>query len=305
MTKQSKTHHVGKNDERVGKWKVTRYDGAKINDGVPSSIVVTFGWLGAHDKNLRKYADLAHACGAAEVWRSTAPFFDAFMISPKLADIATGLLGELQNKRPGVPVVLMYFSNGGGYVHQYLSKILETDRQKYKDVNIVGVVFDSAPAWATWDTAALAVSSGMRSKFGKLIAMVFVTLFMWLIHASVKKGRQHYFDTIEHDHISCPQLFIYSTSDMITLPDKLQSLIEARRRSHPAGPASVHEWRITKPSPHVSHLIKHPQEYKDKVQTFFKLVLGGSLKQPSGGNLQSFGSSVSLDSDSRTPTTAR
>jgi hypothetical protein len=74
-----------------------------------------------------------------------------------------------------------------------------------------------------------------------------------------------YFASMAADHLPCPSLYLYSTSDHITDVVKLDELVEERRERHAGGPARIRTLRFTEPSPHVGHLLKHPARYREAV----------------------------------------
>lgn len=84
---------------------------------------------------------------------------------------------------------------------------------------------------------------------------------------------RRYMDSFADDALPCAALYIYSTDDALTDAREVDALVAARRARHARGPAGVAALRLgpaDAPSPHVAHLLKHPQRYADAVAALLR-----------------------------------
>jgi len=175
-------------------------------------------------------------------------------------------------------------SNGGAFVHQAILQLLREDWKSpspqfgHDVVRIVGVVFDSAPAYLTFDSGSRAVSEGIKNSVVRNIIYLLARLLMPLLLLLVMgfSAPKRYFDELIADPLTAPVLYIYSTHDELTDFAKLDDLVEQRRRRHVGGEAAVRVLRLGPggvPSPHVAHLARHPDLYRKALQDFLSLSL--------------------------------
>ncbi len=176
----------------------------------------------------------------------------------------------LQSKHPNEGALLMYFSNGGAFVHELLLQVLAEDAARhprerlYPDVKIAATAFDSTPTWLSLRSASLAVSEGIRNPILRAVAfaLMWISMIVYVPFVSGINRPRVYFDNMARDHLACPSLYIYSSTDRITDMQKLADLIERRRKSHVGGPDAILEL-LLHDSPHVGHIRKHPEKYRD------------------------------------------
>ncbi len=146
-------------------------------------VSVCLGWLGAHERQLQRYADLHSNLGATRVLRRVAPAFNQFVNHRGLVLLAEDVLSTLQHDHPHIPVIIHCFSNGGAFVLWKLRAALEEAPLRFPSVHIAGVIFDSAPAFVTRTTAARAVTSGIQSPLAQAAARAVASCVMGILLA--------------------------------------------------------------------------------------------------------------------------
>lgn len=106
-------------------------------------VVLLWGWFGAQDRALAKYADMHRARGRAVV-RSIAPSAAVMLKwATVLGDIADYTCSRaFAIRKPGEAVWLHAFSNGGAFVYEQL--LLNQRHDVFRSLS--GAIFDSAPA---------------------------------------------------------------------------------------------------------------------------------------------------------------
>ncbi len=240
-----------------------------------------FGWVGSNPRLLRKYAELYLALGISTVYTTTLPTWDLFMSHTAVRACAAETLAMLQRNHPNEPTLIFYSSNGGAFVHVQLLSVLAADarvaaeKASYSNVKIAATMFDSAPAFLSLRAGSMAVSEGFKNPIVRRLAFAVAYTFMALVYAPFISGfgvMSRYFQALEADHLKCPSLYIYSVTDRITDPVKLAQHIEERKKRHPISPNYVRALRIEAPSPHVSHLLRHPAEYAKAAETLLREV---------------------------------
>lgn len=243
------------------------------------AVAVIFGWVGSTDKLTGKYAQLAHELGIGTVLRGTAPTFDCFFRPSNLRHVAKDLMDLLAAQYPGKPVYLMYFSNGGAFVHENLLQVLREAEAagdaKWSPVRIAGTLFDSAPAHLTITTGSRALTEGIKHPVIRRLAYA-VTWTLFGVFYPLVTGPtrpRKFFEHMLADQLPCPTLYVYSDTDRITMPEPLAELVAQRAARHPLGPEGVNQLRIRAgegASPHVSHLLKHRAKYTAAVEAFLQ-----------------------------------
>ena len=76
-------------------------------------------------------------------------------------------------------------------------------------------------------------------------------------------------EILEHQQPSCPQLFVYSTSDLVIPVAAVESFAAGQRKS--GRPVSLLRFEC---SPHVDHLRTFPRTYQDRMFEFVSRCLG-------------------------------
>jgi len=242
-------------------------------------VAVLFGWLGAKDRGLAKYAQLYHALGCDTVLRGTAPGFETFFKPKALRSYAETTLRTIQEQYPGRPVVLCYFSNGGLFVHEQLMGVWRDDTarapadRRFGNVHISALVCDSCPAYLSASAGANAVSGGITNpvlrRLVSGVGFVALGLFLPLIWGFGRPGK--YFAALAADPIPAPALYIHSKTDKVTDSEQLARFVQMRQAAPQSGGLPIREWIIDdRPSPHVTHYLIQPQEYARRVARFLR-----------------------------------
>lgn len=242
-----------------------------VEDGKLDCIVVINGWVGSSDRHLQKYSSLWHSLGVKEVWRHTAETFDVFVSSRNLRRLTENLLLDLAKYSESKPIYLMYFSNGGAFVHEQIIDILREDSKlpvvdrRFSHLKIAATIFDSCPAPLTIDSGSKALSEGFRNPIIRFVAYYAASVFiclMALLFYGISRPRV-YEQNITSDPLPCPNMYIYSDYDIVTDSKLLANIIDRRRQAHVSGASKVIEYRITDvKSPHCAHLITIPEKYQ-------------------------------------------
>ena len=172
--------------------------------------------------------------------------------------------------------------------------------RRYGQVVIAGTVFDSAPAYITFASGSRALTEGIKSPLARRLAYWLARLVLPLLLVLVfgLNAGEEYWGELTADPLPCPSLYIYSAHDTLTDAARLDELVAARRARRAAaagagagvaaagtgagagavavanagaaagagaGPEGVRVLFIAaseQPSPHVAHLLRHPEPYR-------------------------------------------
>jgi len=234
-----------------------------------------FGWVGARDKHLSKYADVLAAAGCASTSRATVPTADAFFLPHRLGAHADAFLDVANTRFAARPCALLLLSNGGAFVAAEVAARLATPagRARWPRAVLGAAIFDSAPAAITPRSAALALSSSLAPR-ARAAAYAAARAAFGAAYAVARGPRgagrgAALFAALEADASAAPQLFIYSDADEISDAGALAAHVAARRARHPRGAGAVSEWRIRgRASAHCAHLAAAREEYAARVAAF-------------------------------------
>jgi hypothetical protein len=235
----------------------------------PSSPVAhasVFGWVGASDKHVQKYAALFHSLGVPHVQRTTAPLFDCFFAPWRLQRLAQAWLESLAAPglagRPGVALLL---SNGGTFVYLEALKLLAKDAalpagaRRFASVRLCAVLFDSAPARVTATSAARALAGSIRSPRVRAAAEAAARLLLatapLLLRAEERNAAL--WGALACDRAVKVHAYVSSATDPITDAAWVAELVAARL-------AAGHKTRawVLEDSPHCGHLARAPEAYR-------------------------------------------
>jgi len=235
-------------------------------------VVVLFGWVGATPRLIGKYA-AACATSARRVYHATARTLDIFANHANVRALAERALLLLARAHAREPAVFMYMSNGGAFVHVSVLRLLADDARRapaarrFADVRVRGTVFDSAPAYLSYDSTARALTAGLRGAWARAtayaLARVLLPPIVWALFGGLHAAA--YFDELAADALDAPALYVYSVHDEITDAARLDAFVARRRAAHARGAAAVRALRIGNgdaPSPHVAHLVAHTDRYR-------------------------------------------
>ncbi len=247
-------------------------------------MAVIFGWVGSNDKLTGKYSQFLHeTMGIGHVYRTTAPTVDAFVRHGRLTGLAEGALELLQQHHKDKPAYLLYFSNGGAFVHEKLLQSLQAGNGKrWPNVSLRGTVFDSAPAHLTVRSASRALTEGIKSPLARKAAYAVTYLLFAIFYTPFMLRRPAvFFANMRNDPLPIPSLYIFSATDTITEEAPLRDLVMQRRATHPLGEQGIHMLDIKAsegPSPHVTHLLKHRQRYTEACELFLQACAANHLQ---------------------------
>jgi len=237
--------------------------------------ILLFGWVGSNTKLLSKYADVFGKSPLVKrILYTTAPTFDVFLNSKGLVSLARSTLDTLL-LNPNEPVIIMLMSNGGVLVYLELLKLIQLHPRRYESITILGTIFDSAPAYLSFDSMSRAPTEGIRNSTFRNIAYwicrILVIPFLILVIFGFDAPSRFWKALIE-DALPCPSLYIYSMHDLLTDSKRLDELIESRRERHSHKIFSFKIFDTEEKSPHVMHLMKHKERYETAIFDFIKYV---------------------------------
>ncbi|CAB9528871.1 transmembrane protein 53 [Seminavis robusta] len=263
-----------------------------VEDGTPPAIVILFGWLGSQSRHLRKYAQLyrERKCSTIHGMGDTASVMfrrneNLKKLGMDAAKEAIKLLKASEDKT--IPVIIHVFSGGGCVVLEQLELLLmeardakepKTGNQEdlmtlYDAIQRGGQVFDSSPAYLGVGAGIQAIAAGVPNRTVQLIIqfmfVVFSVITMIICKLTEQKpGAELHWQHMLDSDIAKRQGYIYSTSDRLTDYEKVQEVIEYRKK-RPESKVTVK--RFTK-SKHCQHLMAHPQEYNAFLDEFLASI---------------------------------
>lgn len=235
-----------------------------------------FGWVGATDRALSKYADLLGRLGARDSVRTVAPTLDAFARPARIRALAEAWLADVERRAPGRPCVALLASNGGAFVYADAVAALAADAarpahaRRFAHVSVRAIIFDSAPAWVTPHTAARAFSEGRAAPAARAAAYAAARCVFTLAAPLLAARAAPFFETLRADASAAPALYVYSERDVVTDAARLRAHVAARREAHPGGPGSVLE--LVTDAAHCAHLREQPRAYEDAIAGLLRLA---------------------------------
>ncbi|XP_045159983.2 transmembrane protein 53-like [Mercenaria mercenaria] len=249
--------------------------------GKKEPVVILLGWLGCTEKYLSKYGQIYDERGCITI-RYTSPRDTAFFKVEQLKDTACKLLDLLEDYSiTENPILFHIFSNNGSFVYANIVEVLTSGDKRYQNLNVCGVVIDSAPGKPRFKNAAVAYGTSLNVNPVLRYIMMFC-LWLYLaftgvisslavkFYPKIKEKSNHFlWDKMASDPTRWPMLFLYSVVDKIILAEDIEDMISRRRA------LGVHVsamcWDDTD---HVSHLRKHPEQYAEACGDFLISCLG-------------------------------
>lgn len=152
---------------------------------------------------------------------------------------------------------------------------------RYQNLNVCGVVIDSAPGKPRFKNAAIAYGTSINVN---PVLKYIMVLGLWFylavtgvlsslaakVYPKIKEKSNHFlYDKMASDPTRWPMLFLYSTFDKVVLAEDIEEMINLRRKLGVSVTAVT--WDDTD---HVSHLRKHTREYSDVCDEFLRSCLG-------------------------------
>eukprot|EP00960_Hanusia_phi_P032513 749891-Hanusia_phi.AAC.5 len=211
----------------------------------PPAVIVLFGWLGAPQKHLLKYAEMYQQKTSGVIIRTTASSSDIMM--RKKGNLAKHGMEAIRRAAAGLEslgedskLYVHCFSNGGAFlwdaVKERMIKCVQSrasdpdpDAEILRLVHsrLGGEIFDSAPCYMSTTIGLRAIRLAVQGIIPRLL-----------------------------NPIRCKQLFLFSDADTLLDTDQLKVLIESRRELG----VSVEE-RLFHGAGHVQLLRSDPNEY--------------------------------------------
>lgn len=270
----------------------------------PSVAVVLLGWLGAEHRHLKKYADWYTSRGIHAV-TFVVPMKDLVTLkagdrAEKHVDVLTQNLVQWlkEDASEGNEKIVIFhtFSNTGWLIYGAVLERLINQGDELLE-RIKGCVVDSAPSarpdphvWASGFSAALLKKSsvatqmlqprgaddwnGMISypkpsfKEAALLAMLenFFSVFLQIPY--VNRRLNDVVSVLANQQPACPQLYIYSSADIVIPAKSVESFIEEQRKAGHMVRACNFQC-----SPHVDHFRTFPEKYSEQLTNFLKLCV--------------------------------
>mmetsp|Transcript_16763 Transcript_16763/g.36442 ORF Transcript_16763/g.36442 Transcript_16763/m.36442 type:complete len:352 (-) Transcript_16763:324-1379(-) len=246
----------------------------KQASGAEGVQVVLFGWLGARDKYLEKYAELWKSKGA-DVFMYTPPITATlfpFQADRSVAQYEREVKAHRESAPPPKAVVYHVFSNGGflfmGALMRGVAKGLVSQEALG---NVSGIIIDSAPGVINADMAARGVgaaalgegSEGFELRQPTTVRLAQTVFGAYLQMPAIRTRLGEVRQAWEEYCPKCPQLFLYSQKDVLIPSSDIESFMELQANR---GVEVAHQkWEDTV---HVEHYRKYPTQYASIVERF-------------------------------------
>jgi len=248
----------------------------------PKAIVLLFGWLGASIRHINKYSQIYNDWGCftiTGVADSIAIMTGNTKALNKFALEAAATAAKLMRASgaTNIPVIVHVFSNGGTFVLERLECLIAS-AEPGSDVAVVGhgiklggQVFDSAPAYLHWRTGLKVVATAVPNLLIRwIIQLLFLAYIFWEAFLSMVLCRPdrptQFWNHMKDSRVARRQVvYIYSTTDELTDPIKLQELIEYRAKKG----FDIQPLKLTDTN-HVQHLRSHPKKYVGAIDSVSK-----------------------------------
>ena len=187
------------------------------------------------------------------------------------------------------PVIFHVFSNGGGMVYRHISEILhgigpdstqaQQDMECFRDIVVIGTIFDSCPGQRNIFVAVKAFMLSMPESNAFVRYTAGARLFLFIIFKSMisffwrsiflmGKNRHNYFVGIQNDPAKWPCLYLYSRSDKLIDYNVVDKMI-AKKLSQGVDVSSMC-WQN---SAHVAHFRQYRDAYIMQCYTFLDMCL--------------------------------
>lgn len=238
-------------------------------------VVIVLGWSGCSDQQLARYSEMydSKSCITIRYTAST----DTILYHPTtLKPAATKLLELLIDLNlEGNPLFVHVFSKGGAYVYRYLTELVHRDK-KYWHIKIMGSIFDSGPAkYRLMNEYKEAMSLVMnRMILVRLIIAIYYLLYFlgMVVIDSLRKLPWRQYDiheAIKNDPSKAPQLFLYSTADMVALASDIAEIVKYRQENGRDVKSVCWD-----DSGHVQHFSVHRESYIKTCHDFLDMCMG-------------------------------
>ncbi|KAK3090980.1 hypothetical protein FSP39_016212 [Pinctada imbricata] len=261
-----------------------------IEGEVKEPVVILLGWAGCKERHLEKYCSIyEERCITIRYIPPTEITFFKPHYLTNIASKVLELIGDYNLEEN--PVFFHVFSNNGCYVYSEISKILtSSEGNKYKNIQVQGVIIDSAPGKrrvtrAAWAFANASGKPGVIKYFiflGMIVYLVFMRFYLYTM--SILRGvsggpnPNRVYQDIKDDKSRWPQLFIYSDNDQVIPPSDVKEVITYRRDQLHVDVESTHYVD----SEHVAHFRLDPNGYTLRCKQFIRKCTGFPLSASRG-----------------------
>ena len=267
-------------------------------------VVIMYGWMGSIPKYVRKYADLYATRDWAVVYGTAPFVHVAMRDQSALDTVAiesvvkaSKIVREVETATEArnditISVILHYFSNGGAFVAERLGMLIQEAKQtnKEEEGSTVAVdpvvkqelrfisdrlhqkgyeIIDSAPAYLYESKFYHAIDTAIPNLFLRIPAKMVVSaihVFKNVVATIQKKDSpviEFWKNAIESD-LCLNQVYIYSVNDSITVSEKIDELIEERKKLKPDVTITSTKFED---SEHVMHLRRYPKQYMEIINS--------------------------------------
>lgn len=253
-------------------------------------LVILAGWLGCQKQHLRRYETLYEHLGFGVATRIAQPSFivssatnmlDPVAIVPfhltrpkrieSIQDLAYETLCDVEASQCSI-FIFHGFSNGGCFLWEEIRNVLDvaqtetSTRLRNLRHKLAGVIFDSCPAYmgpsgleqairhcSWWERAHYLISKQFRNS-----------------SIGYASRSSQFWKQLRNDPWDTAQLYLYSQNDPLASSAELDELVTYRQGVFGKHIVFRYKW---KSSPHCSHLLKHPEDYKMAVDAFVEQCL--------------------------------
>ncbi|KAL7544915.1 hypothetical protein ACHAWF_008283, partial [Thalassiosira exigua] len=255
-------------------------------------VVVLAGWLGCRPRNLRRFVRMYDRMGWNALIRIGSPRSVVAAMtegppdsSPKseMRCLAVDTLRELRRIQPPY-FVLHLFSNNGCFLWEWMRHLLQPSRTSLNDCNadfldlrqrLIGIIFDSAPAYYGGKTTAL--QSALQYVSPQKDRDHLLEITKTLDDRAVKERFDCFWNGLLDDSTDVPQMHLYAEVDALAPTEQLEGLIAYRRNK--LGRNKIWSNKFSD-SGHCRHLLKHPEEYELLVKRLLTLCTRVSADLP-------------------------
>ena len=227
-----------------------------------STLIVMVGWIMGKQKHLAKYAQLYNDLGYPTLTLEPSIFhFWDILSSSTYTTKVTRLLDD--NFRGSIA---LHLPSGSANV------ILPTFAQNaasFKNIELKGLVFDCGPALFSYESGTAAAKT--LYKGGGMSTLSYLSANAVGITVEKLKGAKIRRETeiaLRTPVLSVPQLYLYSDSDPVVPPERVQRVMEEQRelgRPHVEGV-------LFEGAPHVRLALSQPDLYRNKIESFLARI---------------------------------
>lgn len=245
-------------------------------------LCVLMGWLMAKKKHMMKYAQFYLDQGFDVLSVSCNPYQLLFPQNGGKV-IAKDVLTFMRNNPQYNQTTLHGFSISG-FVWGQVMALMSEDQEKYHRVinGIVGQIWDS-PVDVEGISQGMGTALFPNNKFLKFAIEAYVSFH---VNTFQEAATQHYIQSsilFHNSIVKAPALFLCSEDDPVAFHYIVERAAERWERN--GVKVFMKTW---KSSPHVSHMWRHPEEYKAEMKAFLDKI--GLLKYPNKFQVKSIAS---------------